>query len=49
MNSSIKENDILYFKQYIDLLLQPDESLEEFDTLYNEVEEALRNLMNTAS
>ena len=49
MNSSIKENDILYFKQYIDLLLQPDESLEEFDTLYNEVEEAYKLRKNILS
>lgn len=40
MNSSKKENDILYFKQYIDLLLRPDESLENFDTLYQEIQDA---------
>ena len=40
MNSSKKENDILYYKQYIDLLLRPDESLEEFDTLYHEIQDA---------
>ena len=38
MNSETKENNILYFRQYIDLLLKPDESLDNFDQLYSELE-----------
>lgn len=39
-NSSTKEKDILYYEQYIDLLLQPDESLNDFDNLYQEAKDA---------
>lgn len=39
-NSSKKEKDILYYEQYINLLLQPDESIEDFDKLNKEVQDA---------
>ena len=39
-NSSKKKKDIVYYEQYIDLLLQPDESVEDFDRLYQEAKDA---------
>lgn len=40
MNKSKKEKDITYYKQYIDILLQPGETIEEFDSLAQELQEA---------
>lgn len=40
MNKSKKEKDITYYKQYIDILLQPGETIEEFDSLVQELQEA---------
>lgn len=39
-NSSKKQKDIIYYEQYIDLLLLPDESIEDFDKIYEETQEA---------
>ena len=39
-NSSKKNKDIVYYNQYIDLLLQPGESIEEFDRIYQEAKDA---------
>lgn len=39
-NSSTKQKDIIYYEQYIDLLFQSGESLEEFNDLYQEVKDA---------
>lgn len=39
-NSAKKENDILYYDQYIDMLLQPNESVDNFMELYEEFEDA---------
>lgn len=39
-NSSRKESDILYYEQYIDMLLKPDESVENFEALYQEFKDA---------
>ena len=39
-NSSTKQKDIIYYEQYIDLLFQSGESLEEFNDLYQEVNDA---------
>ena len=41
-NSSTKNKDIIYYEQYIDLLLQPGESVEEFDGLYQELKDAYK-------
>lgn len=41
-DSSKKKKDIEYYEQYIDLLLQPGESIDEFDKLYQEVEDAYK-------
>ena len=41
-NSSTKKKDIIYYEQYIDLLLQPDESSEDFAKLYQEVKDAYK-------
>lgn len=42
MNSAKKQKDIDYYRQYIDLLLRPDESIEEFDKLYQEYKDAYK-------
>ena len=39
-NSATKKNDILYYEQYIDMLLRHDESLDNFYNLYEEFREA---------
>lgn len=39
-NSSKKNKDIVYYEQYIDLLLKPDESVDDFDRLYQEAKDA---------
>lgn len=39
-NSSRKSKDIIYYEQYIDLLLRAGESIEDFDRLYQEVKDA---------
>lgn len=39
-NSSTNNNHIIYYEQYIDLLLKPNESIEEFDNLYKEFKDA---------
>ncbi len=39
-NSSKKNKDIVYYEQYIDLLLRPDESIEDFYMLYQELKDA---------
>ena len=41
-NSSRKSKDIVYYEQYIDLLLGADESVEDFDSLYQEVKNAYK-------
>lgn len=40
MNKSKKEKDVTYYKQYIDILLQPGETIEKFDSLAQELQEA---------
>lgn len=48
-NSATKENDILYYDQYINMLLRPDESVENFESLYNEFQDAYnlrKNVLN---
>ena len=39
-NSSKKESDILYYEQYINMLLRPDESVDNFRNLYQEFKDA---------
>lgn len=39
-NSSKKNKDIVYYEQYIDLLLKPDEAVDDFDRLYQEAKDA---------
>ena len=39
-NDSKKQNDILYYEQYIDMLLEPNESVDNFENLYQEFKEA---------
>lgn len=39
-NSAKKENDIIYYEQYINMLLHSDESIEEVDNLYQEFKDA---------
>ena len=41
-NSSTKEKDVTYYSQYIDLLLLPDESIDDFDRLYQELKDAYK-------
>ena len=36
MNNSKNDNDKIYYKQYINLLLNDDESIENYSNLYNE-------------
>lgn len=48
-NSSNREKDILYYKQYIDLLLRPEESIDEFYKLYEEVNAAYQLRKNILS
>mgnify|MGYP004494473693 FL=1 len=48
-NSSTKQKDIIYYNQYINLLLQPDESIEDFNRLYSEFKDAYNirnNILN---
>ena len=48
-NSSTKQKDIIYYDQYISLLLQPDESIEDFNRLYSEFKDAYnvrKNILN---
>ena len=48
-NSSTKQKDIIYYDQYINLLLQPDESIEDFNRLYSEFKDAYNirnNILN---
>ena len=48
-NSSTKQKDIVYYNQYINLLLQPDESIEDFNRLYSEFKDAYnvrKNILN---
>lgn len=40
MNSSTNKNNALYYKQYAELLLHKDESIESFDELYHELKDA---------
>ena len=44
-NNAKKESDVLYFEQYINMLLRPGEKLENFDTIHKELQKAhdLRN------
>lgn len=53
MNSSTKENDIIYYEQYAKMLLRADESIDNFPTLfqefkdaYNKKKDVLNNLYN---
>lgn len=39
-NSAKKKNDIIYYEEYINLLLRPDESIENFEELYQEFKDA---------
>ena len=39
-DSSTKQNDIIYYNQYIDMLLRPDETIESFQELYQEFKDA---------
>lgn len=39
-NKAKKQKDITYYEQYINSLLKPDESIEDFDRLYQEVKDA---------
>lgn len=41
-NSSKKKKKIIYYEQYINLLLQPEESIEDFDNLYQEAKNAYK-------
>lgn len=48
-NASIKKKHIVYYEQYIDLLLQPGESVEDFNDLYQEAKDAYqlrKNILN---
>ena len=48
-NKVKKQKDITYYEQYINLLLKPDESIEAFDELYQEVKDAYalrKNILN---
>ena len=38
--NATKENDIIYYEQYIDMLLHPNETIDNFYTLYKEFEDA---------
>ncbi len=39
-NNAKKESDVLYFEQYINMLLRPGEKLENFDTIHKELQKA---------
>lgn len=39
-NASTKKKHIVYYEQYIDLLLRPGESIEDFNDLYQEAKDA---------
>lgn len=48
-NASTKKKHIVYYEQYIDLLLQPGESIEDFNDLYQEAKDAYqlrKNILN---
>ena len=48
-DTSKKEKDIVYYEQYIDLLLQPEETIEDFYKLYQELKDACelrKNILN---
>ena len=48
-NASTKKKHIVYYEQYIDLLLRPGESIEDFNDLYQEAKDAYqlrRNILN---
>ena len=48
-DASKKEKDIVYYEQYIDLLLQPEETIEDFYKLYQELKDACelrKNILN---
>ncbi len=48
-NVSTKKKHIVYYEQYIDLLLRPGESIEDFNDLYQEAKDAYqlrKNILN---
>lgn len=48
-NASTKKKHIVYYEQYIDLLLRPGESIEDFNDLYQEAKAAYKlrkNILN---
>ena len=48
-NASTKKKHIVYYEQYIDLLLRPGESIEDFNDLYQEAKDAYqlrKNILN---
>ena len=48
-NASTKKKHIVYYVQYIDLLLRPGESIEDFNDLYQEAKDAYqlrKNILN---
>ena len=48
-NASTKKKHIVYYEQYIDLLLRPGESVEDFNDLYQEAKDAYqlrKNILN---
>ena len=48
-NSSKKENDIIYYEQYLDMLLRPDETIDNINGLYQEFQDAYnlrQNILN---
>jgi hypothetical protein len=40
LNSATKQNDIIYYKEYVNMLLRPDETIENFTHLYQEFQDA---------
>ena len=49
INASTKKKHIVYYEQYIDLLLRPGESIEDFNDLYQEAKDAYqlrKNILN---
>lgn len=49
MNSSTKENDKIYYEEYIKMLLGHDESIENFQNLYQEFQDAYNLRKNVLS